>query len=329
MLPILIQAWRKTTGNSPAAKKAFGVARVALWLSLSGAVLVGFAARSAHADVKNGSMAFGRELNQLIDDPALTDTVNLKLNGQLIHLRQEILPKTVHEVVAEYEKFCKANPSSFSEIWSKGPFDPGVPGSVAVPAGLEAGILKEENETDGMLICIAKGKKSERTIMDAMSVFDQTGDLGAVGRLRYVYAKKTKSGAAKVMAVWTDDSFNLNSVVVDDEHEAPGPDSQIPRPEGARRVINAEVMGTQYGVRVYQVKQSRDEVANFYDKWAKANDFRGIAPEGDVSTQQIRGYFRGGSQVMVGAFTNPDGKTYLSISELWPKNGHAADKVAQ
>jgi hypothetical protein len=327
MLPILLQAWQKSASKSPTAKKVRGTLRVAVWLIVSGGVLLGLASRSAHADVKTGSLMFGRELTHLIDDDSITDTVHLKLNGQSIHLKQEIQPKTVHEIISEYEEFCKKNPSSFSEIWAKGPIPSQIAPGVATPPGLEAGILKEEGATEGMLICIAKGKKSEKGIMEAMSVFDRSGDLGAIGRLRYVYAKQTKSGS-KVMAVWTDDSFNLNSIAVEGDQEAPGPDTQLPRPDGARRVINAEVVGTKYAVRVYEVKQSKADVAVFYDKWAKANDFRAIAPEADQS-QEIRGYFRGGSQVMVGVFTNPDQKTYVSISELWPKNGHSAEKVTQ
>lgn len=330
MLPIILQAWRQKA-ESPAVKRVKGALRVGAWLSVAGAVVFGVMSRSAHADVKKGSLMFGRELTQIVNDDGVSDTIHLKMNGQSIHMKQDIQPRTVHEIISEYEAFCRKNPSPLAEIWSQGPYNvPGSPVPVMAPAGMEAGIVKSESDSEGVLICIAKGKKSEKGLAESLSAFDETGDLGVIGRLRYVYAKSSgKVGAsAKVVAVWTDDSFNLGEILLEDGREAPGTDTQLPKPEGARRVVNAEVVGTPYGVRVFEIKQQKDEVATFYDAWAKKNEFRALAPDIDPS-QRLRGYFRGGSQVMVGVFTNPDGKTYLSIAELWPKNGHAAEKVAE
>lgn len=330
MLPLLYQAWRnKQRVDSPALKRIRGSFRVAGWLIAVG-VVAGFAlAGSAHANVKSGSMAFGREIQQLVDNNDSTDTLHLKLNGQSIYVKQNFQPKTVHEVIGEYEKFCKDNPSSYGTMWGSGPASlPGQAKPVDLPAGMESGILKEEGTKEGMLICFTKGANSASTMAEAIAKFDQSQDLGDVGKLRYVYVKNSKSGtSAKVLTVWTEDSFKIGELALEGDREAPGTDTQLPRPEGARRVLNAEVVGTPYNVRVYEVKQSREEVANFYDKWAKGNDFRGIAPEVDPN-QQVRGYFRGGSQVMVGAFTS-NGKNYASISEVFPQNGHAAEKAVE
>jgi hypothetical protein len=327
MLPILLQGWKKAAASSPTARKVTGGLRVAAWLSVVGIIGLVAVGRSARADVKSSSLSFGRELNQLIDQDGTTDSIHLKLNGQSIHLRQDIQTKTVHEVIAEYESFCLKNPSAFNELWAKAPFSvPEMPTPNNLPPGLEAGVVKAEADTEGMLICITKGSKSKKGIMEALTGFDETQDLGAIGRLRYVYVKQAgQAGRSKVMAVWTDDSFNIGQIALEDGSEAPGVDTQLPRPEGARRVVNAEVVGTPYGVRVYEVKQTKEEVAAFYDSWAKSHDFRSIGGEVDPS-QKLRGYFRGGSQVMIGVYTNPDGKTYASISELWPKNGNVAQK---
>lgn len=319
MLPIILQGLRKATDASKRGRQAKGIARVAAWLTVVAAFGTGLALKSAKADVTSGSLMVGRELNALIDEESNTDVLNLKLNGQLIHMRQSVQPRSVHEVVAEYETFCREHPSSFADVWVKGPFDNAPPGTPGGTASLQGGVLKAENDTDGMLMCFSKGGKSSGSLEKAMEVFEKTGDLGAIGELRYVYVKKAGAGSSKVMAVWTDSSFNLQEIAVPEGKEARGTDTQVPRPEGARRVIDAQVLGTPYGVKVYEVKQSREDVGKFYDTWAKSTGFRALAPQIDPAHQEMRGYFRGDSQVLVSVFTNSDGRSYLSVAEVSPK----------
>ena len=227
----------------------------------------------------------------------------------------------LHEVVAEYDKFCHENPSSLGEMWGKGPYVHAKTGREAhLPAGLEAGVIKEEGAKEGMIICLAKGANSAPTLAEAVKRFDKSQDLGDFGKLRYMYVKasgKTDS-RVKVLTVWTEDSFKIKDLALEGDAEAIGSEGQVPRPPDARRVLNVEVVGTPYQVRVYEVKQDKAKVAGYYDDWAKKNSFRALAPEGD-SSQQLRGYFRDASQVMLGVFTNPDGKTYASVAEVYPE----------
>jgi len=319
MLPLLVQAWRAK--NPEAVKRVKGVARVGAWLAVVGTI-VGFGLmRSAHADVKASSLAFGQEIGTLVDESGVEkDDLTLKLNGQSIFVHRATEPRSVHEVVAEYEKFCRTNPSSLGEMWGKGPFVTTKDGqNVNLPSGLEAGIIKEEGQKEGMIICVTKGANSAPTIAEAVKRFDQSQDLGDFGRLRYMYVKgNAKTGGSKVFTVWTEDSFKIKDLALEGDAEAIGSDGQLPRLPGARRVLNVEVVDTPYQVRVYEVKQSQAQVASFYDDWAKRNSFKMLAPEVDPS-QKLRGYFRDSSQVMVGAFSNQDGKSYVSIAEVYPK----------
>lgn len=325
---LLIQAWRSRQPKDPVvAKRVSGALRVGGWLAVVGLAVGIGVTRSAHADMRSSSMAFGQEIGSLVDQSgAEQETTHLKLNGQSVFVHQSYAPKSVHEVVHEYETFCRDNPSALGEMWGKGPYVPkktGVP--IDLPSGMDAGILKEEGPKEGMLICVTKGANSAPSLADAVRRFDKSQDLGDFGRLRYVYVKAVKGERSKILTVWTEDSFRFKDLALEGDGEAVGTDGQLPRLEGSRRVLNVEVVDTPYQVRVYEVKQDRAQVAAFYDGWAKRNDFRAIGPEVDES-QKLRGYFRGGSQVMVGAFTNPDGKTYASIAEIWPKNGHVAEK---
>lgn len=321
MLPLLLRAWYLR--NPKVARGMAAGGRVAAWLALVGTVVGVGLTRSAHADVKATSLAFGREVGTLVDESGVEkDDIDLKLNGQLVHVHRTYEPKTVGEVVGEYEKFCRENPSSMGEMWGKGPTvvaNGNQP--VTLPSGMEAGILKEQGQREGMIICISKGAKSAPTIAEAVRRFDLTQDLGDFGRLRYMFVTANAKGTrSKILTVWTDDSFKVNELALEGDREAPGVDGQVPRPEGSRRVLDVEVVGMPYHVRVYEVKQDRDAVAAHYDAWAKKNGFRALATEANDS-QRLRGYFRDGSQVMVNSFLNPDGKTYASVAEMLPRNG--------
>jgi hypothetical protein len=305
------------------AKRVGGAVRVGAWLSVVGLALGFGVMRSAHADIRSSSLAFGNEINNLVDESgAAKDDLHLKLNGQSVFVHQSFVPKSVHEVVQEYETFCRQNPGALGQMWGKGPFLDSKQQPLNLPNGMEAGIIKEEGQKEGMLICLSKGANSATTMAEAVARFDKSQDLGEFGRLRYVYVKSA-GARSKVMSVWTEDSFRFKDLSLEGTEDAIGSDGQLPRLEGSRRVLDVEVVGTPYQVRVYEVKQDRGQVAAFYDGWAKRNDFRALAPE-VADNQKLRGYFRGGSQVLVGAFVNPDGKTYTSIAEVWPKNGDVA-----
>lgn len=324
MLPLLYQAWKKNQKpGSPALRKLQGAVRVGIWLSAVSLGIGFVATHSANAEVKTASMAFGREMTTLVGE---AESTHVKLNGQSIHLSQTTSNDSIHQVVESYEKFCKENPSAFGEMWSKLPIGQKHEGKELkpLPEGMTSGVLKEEGKNEAMVICFTKGAKSASTFEQAMSRFNETMDLGEIGRLRYVYVKNVKPQGTKVVAAWTDDSFKFGELGLEGNGEAPGTDTALPKPEGARRVLNAEVVGTPYGVRIYQIKQSADEVAGFYDKWAKESEFHALAPELDQKTR-VRAYFNGGAQVMIGVFENDDGKRYLTLSELLPQNGHAVE----
>jgi hypothetical protein len=321
MLPIiLLAAWKRNLSTSTV-RRLKGFARVGVYLTCVSAAGMGILAHSANANARQTSMSFGRELAALAPEPE--GVTHIKLNGQSIFYAQEFTKDSIHDILGHFQEICEKNPSAFGEVFAKIPKDqfrdPSGKPIPAPPSEIAAGVIKEEGTKEGMLICFTKGEKSGGTFAEAMKRFEQTQDLGEIGRLRYVYVTKGEK-ENKLMTAWTEDSFRFDKIgLASSTEEAPGSDTALPKPEHARRVINAEVVGTPYGVRVYEVTQSVDEIATFYDNWARTAHFTGIAPDLQNGTR-IRAYFREGTQVMVGAFET-GGKRYLSISEITPETG--------
>jgi hypothetical protein len=315
MLPLVLLAALKKNPNG--LRKAKGIGRVMVWVTCVSAAGMLFLGQSARAHARQSTLAFGHELAALSTTPE--GVTHLKLNGQSIYYAQEFNKASVHDVIGMYQTACEKNPGAFGLAFGKEQLkDPSGAAIPPPPNEVANGIIKDEGDTEGTLICFTKGAKSQSTVHEAMARFNETQDLGEIGRLRYVYVHKGEE-LTQTITAWTEDSFRFDKIgLASSSQEAPGTDTALPRPEGSRRVLNAEVVGTPYGVHVYEVTQSTDEIATFYDNWAHGAGFTGIAPDLENGAR-VRAYFHEGSQVMVGAFET-HGKRYLSISEINQQN---------
>jgi hypothetical protein len=182
-----------------------------------------------------------------------------------------------------------------------------------------AGILRETSGDSGVVACIVRddgqpagGLASLTRNLGAMM---KSGDLGALGRLRYVFAEKTRSGRTHVVAAWTEGPFNVFALVPGAGQDAPGSDpAQAPRPPRAQRILSADVEGVPYGVRVYDSAGTPAEVVGVYDRemaalgWEPAFGVPGDGPD-------QRAFTRPGADLLV--ITSPDGaRTVVSVIEM-------------
>ena len=51
-----------------------------------------------------------------------------------------------------------------------------------------------------------------------------TGELGAIGELRYAYVSRAPSGKTLVLTVWTDSTFNLRDMIGEEGKDSAGED---------------------------------------------------------------------------------------------------------
>jgi hypothetical protein len=166
---------------------------------------------------------------------------------------------------------------------------------------------------DGIVLCLLKGKKTPDTLREASHLFGVTHDLGALGRLRYVYAK-TAGGKTLVLTVWTEDSFKLDALFPP-SGDAPGHDPpEMARPPQATRLMSVDVPETPFGVYVYRSAEGAQAVTAFYDKKMEAIGYTIVDPPGD--NQVNHGYFKDGVMFTVATGRGPDGATIVSVGEM-------------
>ncbi len=314
MLGPLLIAWRNAKGfNSARAQKIRGLARAAGVVLVAGLGIGVFATHTAKADIGNATLKFGREIAPLATDGA----TEVRLNGQSFFLREGNTDASVSTILDDFEARCAEDKGALGEFWSQVPKASMIVDGHKLPKGMRSGILRtQEHPGEGVVMCIIKGQQTAKDFTEAFKNFAASQDLGDLGKLRYVYAR-ARTGGTRVVTAWTDDSFSF-AKIANADGTAPGSDSRLPRPEGAKRLMTAEVVGSPYGVRIYEVGMAPEEVGVFYDKWAASTgDWRSVAPEHPEGT--IRAYFQGGTQVIVTARRAPgSGTTAMSIMEVVP-----------
>src|SRR5205085_8852241 len=129
------------------------------------------------------------------------------------------------------------------------------------------GLMRSGDDNEGTVLCFVKGNESKPTVGEAFKAFNDTGELGAIGQLRYAYAKKTKKGNTHVLTGWTTSKFNLKNILPEDGKDVRGNDfAEIPRPKDSQRILATRVEGTPFGVNVYKTDQAPTEVAKTYDE---------------------------------------------------------------
>lgn len=204
---------------------------------------------SAEARAGEALIDFGQELSNWVALRATDQTRILNLNNVQIHLVSASTSLTLHDTLQRLHGFCRT--SSGIEI----------PDAIRSrlgsnmqkeKLGLLDGVYDHEAESTGVIACLDTGG---RLLLDDMTArlrrFTQTRDLAAIGRLRYVLARRTRTGTS-VLVLWTEGKAPILDMFPP-KGDAPGRDPEgIPRPEGIRRLLSAHESGLAYAVTVYE-----------------------------------------------------------------------------
>lgn len=295
------------------------LARLAVYCAAVSAGLGLVAVRSVYGDVKSTAFSMGKELGQLGD---VGTKRPLRLNGEPIFIASTTEDVSVKQVLDDTETRCKqgsagmaAELENLSETVKK-QLPKHVEGSRA------AGVLREDHGDSGVVACLIRedgqpaGGMADITARLAATL--KTGDLSAIGRLRYVFAEKTKSGRTHVVAAWTEGPFNLYALLPAAGKDAPGSDpAHAPRPPGAQRILSADVEGMPYAVRIYDSSATPAEIVKVYDAEMKGRGWEpafGVPGEGP----EQRAFTRPGADILV--ITSRDHeRTLVSIIEMQGK----------
>lgn len=251
--------------RSPEKKKHLaGLARMFGYFSVLGVVCAGLTVRNARAEVGDRSIELGRQMFALAN-ATHNDVTKVNLNGQTMFVGSAIAKDDVLGVLNRYEKHCRSNAAQSVDSWRE--IATGDAETQNSNGFFTSGLIRSGNDQEGTVICFVRSEKSKASAKEAISTFTETGELGALGQLRYVYVKRTPSGKAHVLTAWTMDKFSIKEIMPEEGKDVPGSDfSEVPRLPDSQRVLATQVEGTPFGVNVYRTTMGQDQVVKFYDE---------------------------------------------------------------
>lgn len=253
-------SWRR----SPEKRKHLkGLLRASAYVAVVGVVCSVVQVRAARAELGDRTIALGRQMLQLANANT-HDVTKITLNGQEMWIGASVAKDSPKAVLDRYEGHCKTDAAQPADSWRQlVEKDP----SKADGGFLSNGLLRAGDEKEGTVVCFTRSQQSKTSVKEALTAFGQTGELGALGDLRYVYSyKNERTGKTVVLTAWTHDKFNLVDMMPEEGKDAPGSDfDEIPRLPGSDRVFSGRAEGTPFGVNVYRTMEAPSKVMDFYD----------------------------------------------------------------
>ncbi|HSO00453.1 MAG TPA: hypothetical protein VLS89_19310 [Candidatus Nanopelagicales bacterium] len=245
--------------------RAKKLVRLGAYCSFVCLVVGGLSLRSAYGDVKEAALEIGSELGRLGD---VGEQRPIRLNGQPIFVSSTVQPIPLEELLDKVEERCEKDPMAVVDAL------PGLPEAARKELAerqrsrVAAGVVRHEGHDRGMVACFMRpeGAAGVGSRVAALNAFVDTGDLGKLGNLRYVFAERTEDGRSHVVTAWTDGSFNLYDLVAADG-DTPGSDLEgVPRPLRSVRLLTASVDGVPYSVRIYDSGAPPEAIIAQYDR---------------------------------------------------------------
>ena len=317
-----VYIWR----NPKLRRRVFGTVRVMAYGLVVSAGLTALTVHSAVANVEQESLNLGRKLDGLSD--LLQTGYELRLNGQKVFIATSTTDESVTQVLDRFEAHCNKSVAFDPIAWKtlanlKG--DEGLR-----PTGMNRfGVMRTEDPKagDGVVLCFTSDHAKD--FYFALKQFGETGDLHELGDARYVHVKShtvqdPKTHVAKVettvQTLWTDGSFNLNTLIGQPDKDTEGSDfATLPRPLSTVRRFTAEAVGTPYAARIYESTATVDQVLDDYNKKMASDDW--IAVQSPVvklpDGRDGRWYTKPqtGEQVIL-AVTSDGAKTMASVASM-------------
>ncbi len=228
--------------------------RVTLGLGAVGVAAGLVAVRVSYADASEAGLDFGKELHELGEHHPSGDmdmeVYELTLNGQPFSTETVGTGRSMKDVLDYFQSECTTNSVGMGEALGRlGPTLKNLPKSSGVPGVF---VFRKDAEDRSFIFCIAPDHElSLKEQFARARTAVQTGDIGTIGDIRYINVLKDRDGAT-VTSMWTRGTFNVNAMFPK-VGDAPGEDiGAIPRPEGARRILTAHIVGAPFGLNVYE-----------------------------------------------------------------------------
>lgn len=308
--------WKRSLTNR---RHRSGILRVAAYMGVLGLGTGVFHLHRAHAMVQEQTVEVGREMLTLAQANKDHEVTKVTLNAQPAYLGRSVSTDTVKNVLDRYEAHCNANlgQEASVEAWRALATSPDVPDK---GRGLGLGVLRGGGDNEGTVVCFTKSAQSKPSFLEAAKAFGETGELGAIGNLRYVLARKTERGNTTVLTVWTEGRFNLAELMPKPEGDASGVDFDgIPRPPNAQRIFSARGEGTPFGVNVYKTKDDPSGMPAFYNAALIKEGWASLDPKLEQKSDENREHhatgrlYEKGGMVLTMTAHAEKGETYVGL----------------
>jgi hypothetical protein len=125
------------------------------------------------------------------------------------------------------------------------------------------------NDDWGGIVLLDPGESvdSAPDLVAKMRKLVETGDVGALGQIRYIQWERTARGGTELFTLTTDTQFPLGKVFAAGDADVDGTDVPgVPRPPGARRILTMEEQGAPLKLRVYRARGTVGEMRSYYER---------------------------------------------------------------
>lgn len=286
----------------------------AVVLGVAGLVLL---LHRAHADVKRALRTLGQNMIVFYgeDEPARPPRT-LYLNGVSIKFVAGSTPHAVDKVLDFYEARCQARDGRFEELAEL------ADAAVKIPTAsgkLLDSTIRDEGDGKGFVACLDMGPDpvSVEELAARTQEFARTGDLGKIGRFRYIYAERGVK-RTRFVAVWSEGEMNVLGMFPA-TGDAPGADPRtLPRPPRGERKLTSWEEGFPQRLYVYETPTSPAELDHFYRATLPGGGWKLLEkppqasglPEGSATLVAERG---GKEMAVIVLAPGDDGKTIASF----------------
>lgn len=229
---------------------ARGWLRLMVYIAVVGALSVGWLVHQARAELGRKALGFGRELSLTTNARTLAGTTTVRVNGQEASINSSVVEASVDTVLDRFTKGCAEQSGGMREEVRSA-----IAKGAKLPDPDTFGVFRtERGQREATAACFARGeRKGIEALVEDLGRAVDTGDLGALGELRYVYARVASDGKqTHVLTGWTHGALRLDEMFPA-HGDATGPDLvEGARPKDATRTLSAESADDRYRVVLYE-----------------------------------------------------------------------------
>jgi hypothetical protein len=288
------------------------VMRLSTFAAVVGGVVTVFGARSVYGSATESVFHLNQEWSQKAG--ALDkQSYRVRFNGQSMMTSSHMVDESVKAALDDAEEECKAKSGGIEKDLAH------LPQFAAVKlSSFIFGTVRRDMGDMGFVACFERdGDRGISGLSEDLTQVARTGDIGKFGTFHYTSVDR-RPGTTKthVLRQWTDGSFNLGTLFPANG-DAPGSDlPEVTRPDGSRRILDASVDGSHFGVRVYDAPETPAAVLARYD--------HDLAPKGwtrvDLTEKEAattRVYDQEGGDLFITATPSSNGRrTTVSVASM-------------